>query len=165
MADLNRIGDRGGNITFSKAGLRQAQITGHYNEFQIQNNVFFTIDGVFGASTAVDNANQYFLGANYNSVITGCNMAIFAIWINNTNVLAVTRGPLVDPAKLGGTGGSQALAAAMPDVMANNSLVGLIKVKVGTAVTFTPGTTNFNATNITTTFYDCSVMPSAPFLS
>lgn len=159
--DSNRNGDRGGNVTLSKAGLRVAQVAGHYNEFQIQNNVFFTIDGVYGALAPVDNANQYFGGVN--NVITGCNVAIFAIWVNNTNVLAITRGPLVDPAKL--TNGDQTKAIAMPDVVENNALVGLIKVKVGTGATFTPGTTNFNATNITTTFHDCSVMPTKALLS
>jgi hypothetical protein len=158
--DANKVGDRGGNITFSKAGLRQAQISGKYNEFQIQNNVFFTVDGVFGALAPLDNANQYFTG---HTAITGCNVAIYAIWVNNTNVLAITRGALVDPAKL--TNGTQQAAIAMPDMERANALVGLIKVKVGVGATFTPGVTNFNATNITTTFYDCSVMPSMPLLS
>lgn len=159
--DSNRVGDRGGNITFSKAGLRQAQISGHYNEPEIQNNVYFTIDGVFGAQAARDNINQIFNG--WNTAITGCNTAIFAVWVNNTNTIQATRGALVDPAKL--TNGTAQLAVAMPDVVANNALVGLIKVKVGTGATFTPGTTNFNATNVTSTFYDCSVMPSAAMLS
>jgi hypothetical protein len=158
--DSNRVGDRGGNISFSRAAIRTAQITGHYNEFETQNNVQFTVDGVFG--TLANVANQSFAGAP-GGAISACNVAIYAVWVNNTNTLAITRGALADPAKL--TNGTQQIAIAMPDVVANNALIGLIKVKVGVGATFTPGTTNFNASNITTTFYDCSVMPSGPLLS
>jgi hypothetical protein len=84
------------------------------------------------------------------------------VWVNNTNVIATTQGTLVDPAQLGGSGGVAKTAIKLPDVVANNVLIALIEVKVGTGVSFIPGTTNFNATNITTTFFDTSVIPTIP---
>jgi hypothetical protein len=161
--DENQIGARGGNIAFSRAALRGAQITGHYNEFQTQNNVQFAVDGVFGTLAPAD--NQAFSSGH--TTITGCNTCFFGIWVNNTNVIATTQGPLVDPAEL--TSGLAKLAVPFPDVVSNNVLIGLLKIKVGGGgsgnQTFTPGTTNLNATNITATFYDTTVMPSKPLQS
>lgn len=154
---FNKVGDRGGNIAYSRAALRQAQITGHYNEIQSQNNVQFVVDGVFGTLAPVD--NQAF--STGHSVITGCNECFFGVWVNNTNVIATTQGAIVDPAKLG-NGGTSEQVIPYPEVVDSNVLIGLIKVKVGTGATFTPHTTNLNATNVTATFYDVSVMPTIP---
>lgn len=155
----NLIDERGGNIAYSRAALRQAQITGHYNEIQTQNNVQFTVDGVYGTMAPTD--NQAF--STGHTTITGCNIAFFGIWVNNTNVIATTQGPNIDPATLG-NGGTSVRALIYPPVVANNVLIGLLKVKVGTGATFTPRTTNLNATNITATFFDTSVMPTVPQL-
>jgi hypothetical protein len=159
--DTNRVGNRGGNIAYSRAALRQAQITGHYNEWQAQNNVQFSIDGVFGTLAPVD--NQGFTAGH--TAITGCNVCFFALWVNNTNVVSTTQGAIVDPANLAGTGGLAKDVIAFPDVVDNKVLLGLLRVKVGTGATFTPGTTNLNATNITATFFDTTVMPTKPLQS
>ena len=155
----NLLDDRGGNIALSRAALRQAQIAGHYNQFQIQNNVQFIIDGVFGTLAPTD--NQAFSSGH--NALTGCNMCFFGIWVNNTNTIATTQGPVVDPATVG-NGGTSAKVLIYPPVVANNALIGLLKVKAGVGVTFTPGTTNLNVANITATFYDTSTMPTVPQL-
>jgi hypothetical protein len=158
----NLIDQRGGNIAFSRGALRQGQVNNNgawnYNQFQTQNTVHFTIDGVFGSLAPSD--NQVF-STGHNTII-GCNVCIFALWVNNTNVIASTQGPSVDPALIGGSGAVSKLAIRLPDVVTNNVLIGLVKVKVGVGATFVPRNTNFNATNITTTFFDTSTMPAAP---
>jgi hypothetical protein len=153
----NLIDDRGGNIAYSRAALRQAQITGHYNEIQTQNNVQFTVDGVFGTLAPTD--NQAFSAGH--ATITGCNEVYYGVWVNNTNVIATSQGPIVDPAQLG-NGGTAIKVLSLPSGVANNVLIGLNKVKVGVGATFTPKTTNLNATNVTATFFDTSVMPTIP---
>jgi len=161
--ETNRAGNRGGNIAYSRAALRAAQITGHYNEWQAQNNVQFSIDGVFGTLAPVD--NQGFTAGHV--AVTGCNVCFFGIWVNNTNVVSTTQGPIIDPAGL--TGGTAKDVGSFPDVVDGKVLLGLLKIKVGGGgsgvQTFTPGTTNLNATNITATFYDTTVMPTKPLQS
>lgn len=167
--DQNTFGDRGGNISQSKAGLRQAQVAGHYNEVQIQNNVFFTADGIFGGLAPVDNLNTAYASATYtgpsNGNVPACYAALFAIWVASGNVMSVTRGEIVDATKLTGTGRSGQLVLPYPNVEASKALVGLVKVVAGTGTTFQYGTTNFNASNVTTTFYDCARMPVTPLTS
>lgn len=157
----NLIDDRGGAIAFSRGGLRQGQVNNNgawnYNRFQTLNNINFAIDGIFGTLAPTDNIA---FSACHPTII-GCNQLFYAIWVNNTNSISTTAGPLSDPAQLAGAGGFGTSAMRFPLLVANNALIGLIKVKVGVGAQFTPGTTNLNATNITATFYDTSVMPVA----
>ena len=166
----NLVGERGGNISWSTGALRQAQITGHYNEVKIQNNVFFTLDGQFGGLAPIDNLNASFAGANYtgpsNTNVPACNAAIFALWVGSNNTLTVTRGPVVASNKLSGTAnGTGSAVLEYPAIETAKALIGLVRVNAGTGTTFTYGTTNFNATNINSAFYSCSTMPAAPLTS
>lgn len=168
--DQNVVGDRGGNVSYSRAGLRQAQVSGHYNEVQIQNNVFYTVDGAFGALAPIDNLNTAFASANYTGPTTtnvpACNTALFALWVTTNNTLSVTKGANVDSTKLAGTTGrTKEKVIPFPDTVAGAALVGLITVTAGTGTSFQYGTTNFNATNINTAFTDCARMPSVPLTS
>lgn len=157
--DANRIGDRGGNLVMARAAVRQAQIAAHYNEVQTQNTAQFLVDGKFYALAPVD--NQAF-GTGLAAVV-GCNEFFVAMWVNNTNTIAYTRGALVDPADVGNVAVGRAVKVVpLPDLTSGNALLALVKIKVGTGVTFTPGTTALNATNVTATFYDTSVMPTQP---
>src|SRR5258706_922375 len=128
----NLVDARGGNISFSRGALRQAQVAcnalAHYNEIQVQNTVHYTVDGVFGSFAPVDNQA---ISSGHNTV-AACNVCFFGVWVNNTNVLATTQGPFVDPATLAGAGGANTNVIKLPDVVSNNVLIGLIKVKVGT---------------------------------
>lgn len=164
----NIVGDRGGNVSLSKAGLRQAQITGHYNEVQIQNNVFYAIDGTLGGLAPIDNLNTAtttYTGPS-TTAVPACNSALFAIWVATGNVLTVTKGANVDSTKLSGTTGRTGeKVLPFPDVVAGAALVGLIRVTAGTGTAYAYGTTNFNATNINAAFYDCATMPTVPLTS
>lgn len=168
--DQNSAGDRGGNISFVKAGLRQAQITGHYNEVEIVNNVFFTADGIYGRLIAIDNLNTALAAATYTGPSTvnvpACNSALFALWVASGNVLSVTKGDNVESTKLAGTTGRTAeKVLPFPPTPSGAALLGLIRVTAGTGTQFQYGTTNFNATNINTVFYDCARMPTVPLTS
>lgn len=170
MSDQNTVGDRGGNLSFVKAGVRQAQITGHYNEVEVVNNVFFTADGAYGRLMAVDNLNTAFTGATYTgpatAAVPACNSALFALWVASGNVLSVTKGDNVDSTKLAGTTGRTAeKVLPFPPTPAGAALLALIRVTAGTGTSFTYGTTNFNATNINTAFTDCARMPTVPLTS
>ena len=52
-----------------------------------------------------------------------------------------------------------------PDVPAGKCAIGVIKVKTTAAVTFTGGTTAFDATGVTATFTDLFAVPTAPLAS
>lgn len=158
----NLIDQRGGNIAFSRSAMRQGQSANNgngvanYNAFQTLNNVQFSIDGLFGTLAPTDNL-RFSAG---HPTVTGCNELFYAVWVNNTNAITTTAGPIVDPATLAGVGAISQKTLEFPAAMSNNVLIGLIKVKVGTGATFTPNVTNFNATNITTTFIDTAIMPT-----
>jgi hypothetical protein len=168
--DINQVGDRGGNVSLTKAALRQAQITGHYNEVQIQNNVQYIVDGQFDVLAPADNLNTAIAAITYTGPSTvnvpACNSALFAIWVTKGNTVTVTKGDNVDATKLSGTTGRTGeKVLPFPAVVANAALVGLVRVTAGTGTQFQYGTTNFNATNINTAFVDCGRMPAIPFTS
>lgn len=153
----NLVGDRGGNITLSKAAINGSIVgTGALN---VANNVTFAIDGTF--NTVAANNNVQF-SSGHTALAAGC-ICVFGLWVSSTGVFSTTQGKIVDVASL--SAGTGQKVVPLPDMIADNALVGLIKVKTAGAATFTPGTTNCNATNVTMTFYDTMVMPTEPFTS
>jgi len=81
------------------------------------------------------------------------------VWENNTGIVSTTQGEIVNSQDV--EGGRRELP--LPELVSNKCLIGLIKVKAGVAATFTPGTTNFNETNINTTFINVGTPPVTPF--
>lgn len=155
--DTNSIGDRGGNRTLSKAAINGSIVgTGALN---VANNVTYTIDGVF--NTVAANNNVQF-SSGHATLAAGCE-CLFALWVNAAGTFSTTQGKVVDTASL--SAGTAQKVVPLPDVIASNALVGLIKVKTAGAATFVPGTTNCNATNVTCTFYDTERMPTVPYTS
>lgn len=145
--DQNQVGGRGGNRTFDKAGLT---IGTDVAKFKTAATVDFTINGYMYNKGATDNiafsSGHTALGNN--------EVCMFAVWLNTGGSFSTTQGPVVSQTDV--TNGKNAVR--MPDVIDDKALVGLIKVKTAIA-TFTPGTTNLNATNVTNTYYDVSLMP------
>ena len=157
--DSNRVGDRGGNVNYSRAGLG-AVITGCVAGDFVQNNVInYTIDGQWNQLAASN--NRAFSSGSL--PFSNNNICLFAVWVSANNVFSTTQGKIVSSQDALSTGGKTVVP--YPDVISNAALIGLIKVKAGVGVTFTPGTTNLNASNITTTYIDASGMPTVPFLS
>ena len=155
----NIAGARGGCINFSRAGLG-AVITGCVAGDFVQNNVInYTIDGQWNQLAA---SNNRAFTAGHTALVNN-QTCVFAVWVSANNVFSTTQGKIVTSTDALSTGGKTVVP--FPDVISNAALIGLIKVKAGVACTFTPGTTNLNATNVTTTYIDCSSMPTVPFLS
>lgn len=155
--DANKIGDHGGNLSYSKAGLAQSANCAAGN-FKSTAAVSYTVDGVYNSLAIQDNI---VFSSGHTNLVNN-QICVFAVWVNN-NTITTTQGPIVDSTKVASTGGTTVVP--YPNVISGNALVGLIKVKAGVACTFTPGTTNFNATNVTTTFMDTACMPATPLLS
>lgn len=154
--DQRQTGAHGGNIVLAKAGL-----AGSANNiaFNTTNNVVYTVDGVAYSKAA---ANNVAFSSGHTALAAGCE-CIFAVWVDSSGNITTTQGAIVDTASL--SGGTGTKVVAMPDVVASKALIGLIKVKTAGAATFTPNTTAMNASNVTTTFYDTSVMPGSPLTS
>jgi hypothetical protein len=153
----NIVGARGGCINHSRAGLG-AVIAGCVAGDFVQNNVVnYTVDGRWNHLAASN--NRAFTAGH--TAFANNNICLFAVWVSENNVFSTTQGKIVATAD---TATGKAVVP-FPDVISNAALIGLIKVKAGVGATFTPGTTNLNASNITTTYVDCSVMPTAPFLA
>jgi hypothetical protein len=153
--DQNLVGSRGGSINFSNAALAQASMAGAYNTFNVANKVSYVIDGKFYA--AAISTNQVMSAGH--TAIANNQAVVFGVWANNTGVFSTTQGDIVDSKEV--EDGKRSLS--LPDLVSNKALIGLIKVKAGVLATFTPGTTNFNATNINTTFVNVGTSPVTPF--
>lgn len=153
----NIVGARGGCINFSRAGLGLA-IAGCVAGDFVQNNVInYTIDGRWNQLAASNNRTF----SSGSTAFSNNNVCLFAVWVAENNTFQTTQGKIVATADTA----AGKTVVPYPDVISGAALIGLIKIKAGVSATFTPSTTNLNATNITATFIDCSVMPTAPFLS
>jgi hypothetical protein len=152
------FGSRGGNIVFTRAALRQAQIAGHYNQLNSANTVQFSIDGVFKTLAPVD--NQAFSSGHANLAVN--QACVFGVYVNSTNTVSTQQSAVVNSASVGVTD-----VIPLPPLPIDNSsvLIGMVKVQTTNAATFVPGTTNLNAANVTVTYYDVTVPPSKPFNS
>ena len=153
--DQNLYGSRGGTICFENAALAQASMAGAYNTFNVANKVSYTIDGKWFAAAV--STNQVMSAGH--TAISNNQAVVFGVWENNTGIVSTTQGEIVSSQEV--EQGKRSLP--LPDLVDNKCLIGLIKVKAGVAATFTPGTTNFNATNINTTFVNVGTAPVKPF--
>lgn len=75
----------------------------------------------------------------------------FAIVLDSALAFTVIQGPIVEAGQL----------CALPAAPGNKALVGAIKVSNLTNP-FIPGTTNFNAAGVTTTYFNLATHPGAP---
>lgn len=115
--------------------------------FKTVNTLTFTNNGVFKSKNATDNL-AFSAGA---TVVPQNSACLFGVWIDASGNVTTSQGPIVasgDPCPVPGA------------PAANLTLVGLIKVATG-ATTFTAGTTDLGAANVTDTYYDCARMPGS----
>lgn len=114
------------------------------------------IDGVFqaprttSASTALAASPGYALT---NIPIGG--KANFGVWMDSAGVLTETQGPTSIVA-------SNAEKAGPPPNPGSRVLIGVVSVYTATNA-FVPGTTNFTATGVTTTYFDTFSLPSSGY--
>jgi hypothetical protein len=151
--DTNLSGSHGGCMGLSKAGLDEGT---EANTYKTSNTFEFTVDGIVYSLSAIDNVAF----SSGHTALGNDQACVFGVWVDSAGTMTTTQGAVIDNADL--TAGKKVIA--LPDVVASKALIGLIKVSTAVA-TFTPGSTDLNATNVTDTYYDTSVMPTPPFTS
>ena len=150
--DQNLVGSRGGTLMLVKGKLAIGD-----PKFNVTGTLNYVIDGIMYNSTSPGSNNAFSTG---HTALGNQEACVFGVWIDSSNVLSTTQGPIVSNTDV--TAGKTVIP--LPAVVDAKALVGLIKVRTAVA-TFTPGTTCTNATNITSTKYDTFAMPVAPFTS
>lgn len=154
--DANTVGDRGGCKVLTKAGLTTGGDASNVT-INTANVINFTIDGIMYSKAVMNNQA---LSAGLTAVPAG-NECLLAVWVDSGGTVSVTQGRQVAYGDL--SAGTGKTAIPMPDVVAAKALVGLIKVKaMSDGGTWTPKSTGWNGNNVVATFYDTSVMPTAP---
>jgi hypothetical protein len=151
--DQNLIGSRGGSLNFTNAALATSTVVA--NLVNVANKVNFCIGGKLFAGLVINNQA---MSAGHTAIANN-QVCVFGVWANNTGVYSTTQGAIVSSEEVS----SGRTVVPLPELVSNKALIGLIKVKAGVVTTFTPGTTNFNATNVNTTFINVATHPVVPF--
>lgn len=140
----NLSGSNSGYLSLTAAGLAEGTNSA---TFKTANTLTFVNNGVFKSKSATDN-----LTFSAGATVVGQNSAcLFGIWIDGSGNVTTSQGPIV-------SAGDPCPVPGAPAV--NLTLVGLIKVTTG-ATTFTAGTTDLGAANVTDVYYDCMDMPGS----
>ena len=122
-------------------------ITTNKAKFKTTATVTYTLDGKFYSKAAADN-----LVFSSGHTALGNNQAcLFGLFLDASGNVSTTQGPIVaagDPCPVPGTPGGVAI-------------FGLIKVATGSSATFTPNTTELDASGVTTTYINAGRMPGS----
>ena len=113
--------------------------------YKTANTLQFGINGHMGEKAATSNLT--FSGA---TVLGASSFRWYLVTIDTDGNFTATPGP---------TDGANIL----PDIPANQAVVGAIKIATAAGTTFTPNVTGLNATGITDTYYNLSVVPKAGY--
>lgn len=146
---LNISGINAGNVSLTAAGLAEGT---NANTFKTANTLTYTVNGVFKSKGATDNLAF----SSGHTALGQYQACLFGVWIDAGGNVSTSQGPIVaagDPCPVPGV----PAGSVESDPVA---LVGLIKVTTA-ATTFTPGSTDLGAANVTDVYYDCMVMPGS----
>lgn len=147
----------GGNIAISKPGFAAGTNTG---TIQHTAAIDYAINGIVYTKAATNNITPTGAGTSQAPGTT----CLYAVDINSGGSYFLVKGPEVATARLAGNGGDRALELPPPPAI-DRCRVGLVRVVNGASGAFVFGTTAFNATGVTTTFFDLLTQPSVPFQS
>jgi len=131
-----------GYMSLTSGGLA---VTTDKTKFKTVNTITFLINGLFYAKTATDNLAF----SSGHTALAASQSCLFGVWLDSSGNVTTTQGPIVN------TGDP----CPVPTNPGNRALCGLIKVVCSAAGAFTPGSTNADATGVTTTYINASVMP------
>lgn len=138
------------NVCLGNAGLAIASTA---SRFQTANAIIYSVGGFIYAKSATNNIEPVCVTeAGAATAITGLpagHKRMLLICINAGGDVRVVQGDIV----------ANAQAAPMPNLPPGMAPVGAIRVVNGTASAFTLGTTNFNASDITSTYYNLHAVP------
>jgi hypothetical protein len=120
----------------------------------------YLVDGIFKSKTAL--AAQAFTAGH--AVQPVSTTLYYTVGLDSAGAVTTYQGTAPSANQIAAAIQSGLAASSVlsniADVPDGITAVGLIKVVTSSAVTFTPGTTAFDAAGITTTFYDIAVLPS-----
>lgn len=150
---------RGGTFCCSKAGLAEGTNANTLKTAAPNGaGTDFCIDGIMYHDVDADNQAMTALAAQ--AVLTTC---IYLVTVNGsaTPALTITKGTEQLTADL--TAGTHTLAWPTPP--ADSCPIGAFKVACASTATFTSGTTDLSAANLTVVYYDLASVPTAPLTS
>lgn len=145
MSDLREVSFQAlrnaiGGMCFGRAGL--AEGTGA-NTIQIAVAITFSIAGQVYAKAITDNIAMTALAVQ--AVLTKC---MYLVLIDSAGAVSLVKGVEV-------ASGAQAFLPANP-LPLTRTVIGAFRVVLAGAATFTSGTTDLSATNVTATYYNLS---------
>ena len=153
---LNLDQANGGNFVLTKAGLAIGSTT---SQLATGASATYVIDGIFRTAKAATASFALAApsGYSYTAIPIG-SKASFGVWLDTAGTFTVTQGPVT-------VVNSNSDRVAPPPNPDGRALVGVATVYVGptAAGAFTPGTTAFNATGVTTTYFDTFSLPASGF--
>lgn len=153
MMNMNEA-HKGGNFCLSKAGLGIGS-TATQVAIAAPNGagVDYCIQGI--AYHKADAASVAITAAAAQPVLTTC---LYLVCLDAAGTLSTVKGENVLNADL--TAGTKVLQWPVPT--AGTCPIGCVKVKCENAATFTAGTTELSASDVTDTYYDLFSIPAAP---
>jgi len=157
MVNLNELA-RGGTMCLSKAGLAIGS-TAKELSFDSPNGdtgIEYAIKGIL--YYLADDATVAVTAGTAQSALTTC---IYLVCLDSSGTLSTVQGTEQLNASL--TAGTVVLD--WPTPTADTCCIGAAKVKCENAATFTAGTTDFDETDVTTTYYDLLFVPVDPLTS
>jgi len=145
----------GGTFCFSKAGLAIGS-TDTQIAIAAPNGagVDFCINGIMyhkadAATVALATVTETGGTAAVQGVLTTC---MYVVCLNAAGTLSTVQGNVA----------SSGQTLKWPRIPATSCPIGAMKVALAAAATFTPGTTDHDAADVTVTYYDLFSMPTAP---
>jgi hypothetical protein len=137
---------RGGNFCLVSAGLAEGT---NANTIKTAAAIDYCIDGIIYEKAITDNIAV--TAGTTQAVLTTC---LYTISVDSAGAVTVTQGDSVLSADLADKG------LEWPSPPADNCVIGGLKIALANAATFTPGSTDLGATDVTDTFYDFFSLPT-----
>ncbi len=150
-------GERGGTFCLSKAGLAEGTNVATFKTAAPNGaGIDYCIDGLLYHKADGDNIAMNALATQ--AALTTC---LYLVQINSAGNFTLKKGDEVLNADL--SAGNAVLHWPLPD--ASNAAVSYIKIALANAATFTCGTTDLGAADVTDTYYDVFAPPVRPLTS
>ncbi|MGE0383416.1 MAG: hypothetical protein AB7N65_14200 [Vicinamibacterales bacterium] len=155
--DQTFLSERGGTFCLSKAGLAEGTNPNTIKTAAPNGaGTDYCIDGVLYHKADTDNIAMNALAQQ--GVLTKC---LYCVQIDSAGAVSLKKGNDVLAADL--AAGNAVLHWPLPD--AGKCAIGFIKIALASSATFTSGSTDLSAANVTATYYDVFAVPVAPLTS
>ena len=160
---------QGLTVALNSGGLAEGT---NANTIKTVADIVYVIDGRFYTKSATDNIAISYSGATVYQAAAGGIQAvnggftggvngstrIYGIFLDTSGAVSILPGPIVDSAELA----AGRVALPFPDAPRGVCPIGALRIALTAGVTFTPGSTDLGATNVTDTFYNLADIPANP---